>query len=351
MNPKAANILVRADGGKIWGLSMGHIYRTLAVAQELRDHHGLTCRFLLRDIPEAVAMVRDHGFCHDLLPAEAKAAAESEAAALARADEPILLVDRPDPPPNGFGHFIRPNRRLVIIGPTGDKAQVPVDLWIDDLRPPSPDLPAHAMLGPRFAIMSKDFDGKFRDAVAPYARNLLVTFGGSDPAGLTARVVATLLESCLDMSMQVVLGPAFGDDADVIAAVAGDGRFVVKRNIPDLCTAMLAADIVIAAAGRTALELAITGTPSLMVPSIDTEFVTAPYLEACGSTRMVDPRRADFPDRLRAELVSLAANHSARDGMRLAGRALVDGNGRQRVGDAIATLLQKSRLTKTAVRS
>lgn len=342
MSPKAVNVLVRADGGKIWGLSMGHIYRTLAIAQELRDHHGLTCRYLLRDIPEAVAMVRDHGFQFDLLPAEAEAEAESEAIALAAADEPILLVDRPTPPANGYGHFIKANRRLAIIGPTGDKTQVPVDLWVDDLRPPSPDLPAHAMLGPRFAIMSQDFDGKFRKTVAPQARHLLITFGGSDPAGLTARVITALRDSSLDMSMQVVLGPAFGDDGPVTKAAAGDARFDIKRNIPDLCAAMLAADIVIAAAGRTALELAITGTPSLMVPSIDTEFVTAPYLEACGSTRMVDPRLLDFPNLLRAELTSLAADHKARDDMRRAGRALVDGHGRQRIGDAIAGLLPRS---------
>jgi spore coat polysaccharide biosynthesis predicted glycosyltransferase SpsG len=74
---------------------------------------------------------------------------------------------------------------------------------------------------------------------------ILVSFGGTDPAGLTDRIAGLLGES--DFDVQVVEPPS-----------AGGG-------VPSMAAAMRRADLIVTSAGRTLYEAAATGTPAVSI--------------------------------------------------------------------------------------
>ena len=95
---------------------------------------------------------------------------------------------------------------------------------------------------------------------------VLVTFGGSDPVGATARTLR-LLPVDRPLELVVVAGPGFRDDVElrVAAAIAEtNGHVVDIRRAPDDPGALfVSADAAICSAGGTLGELAFLGCPAL----------------------------------------------------------------------------------------
>src|SRR5262249_21558871 len=104
-------------------------------------------------------------------------------------------------------------------------------------------------------------------AVREQARMLLLTFGGSDPQGLTLKA-AQALESLPDaIEIVAVAGPAFSYQKEFEALQARLRRKVtlmrqVEGHIADL---MFEADLVLCSGGMTVYEIAALGTPGLVL--------------------------------------------------------------------------------------
>jgi spore coat polysaccharide biosynthesis protein SpsF len=93
---------------------------------------------------------------------------------------------------------------------------------------------------------------------------VLVTMGGSDPAGLTMKAVEAL--DLLDEGFEtvVVLGPAFSHQGALRDLLAKTHRhFDVRQNVTDMPGLMAQADLAVASFGVTAYELAAMGVPAI----------------------------------------------------------------------------------------
>jgi spore coat polysaccharide biosynthesis predicted glycosyltransferase SpsG len=178
---------------------------------------------------------------------------------------------------------------------------------------------------------------------------LLVTLGGSDPAGLTAPVVRALAHSSPPIRADIVLGPGFvgAEEIRAIAATAG-AQIIVHEAVPSLAEMMRRADLAIAAGGRTAYELAATGTPAILIASHPAEAPVVRAFERLGTCLAMPDADADadpgaMAAYLQAALRSLSADVERRARMSRMGQAAVDGRGRDRVAAALAELLDKHR--------
>lgn len=340
-------ILFRADAGA--SIGAGHAMRCLAVAEALQDL-GVAAGFVSASLPPALEdRLRAAGMAVHRIEAEPGSAGDlaatvavardSEAAAivldgyrfgpdwragLAGAGLPVIAFDDA-----GTGE---PLHADLIVNAAPDAARLPY-------RAGNPD--ATLLLGPAYAPLRREVR---RAAAAekpplPERRALLVTFGGSDPLGLTAPVLVRLA-AALPPAVRIdvaVGGAAPSADAVERAARPFADRVRVHRDAPHMGRLMAEAGLAVSAAGTTTAELAAIGTPAVLVTIADNQIEAARQSEALGWCRLVNGLTADAPERIAEAAAALWADPVQRVAMaeRLSG--IVDGQGAVRIAEALAS--------------
>lgn len=332
-------VVVRCDGSPEIGL--GHVVRCLALARELRDRHGRPVTFAMRAGPLGIGMVREAGFTvlesphgstfvHGLWLLEAVGSTEAE----------ILVLDTRDAPALDDVRAIRDltGVRVIVIDDASD-----VRLAADDaFYPPVPQVRAlgwpgfagQVHMGWEWVLLRPEFAAEPR-RLAHEPPVVLVTMGGSDPAGLTLTAIRAIARVTPPLECVVLLGPGFGHDAELIELL--DSWAHPARIVPDgnVRAEMLAADLAILSFGVTAYEAAACALPAVHLCLTDDHALSSAAFEQSGLA--VSLGRADQIDPMRlAEAVGAMLNDPARrDAMGARARRLVDGNGAARIADVI----------------
>jgi spore coat polysaccharide biosynthesis protein SpsF len=165
---------------------------------------------------------------------------------------------------------------------------------------------------------------------------VLVTMGGSDPAGMTLTALEGLARSTEPFRITVVLGPGYRDRQRMQENVRTLGRPVVVYEQPsDMRTVMLGADLAVASYGVTAHELAATATPAvLMCLTADHEEAATAFRES-GAAIVLGVYSGDEGPAVAQQVSALVSDPDRREAMGRAGRHLIDGKGAARVADRI----------------
>lgn len=190
-------------------------------------------------------------------------------------------------------------------------------------------------LGTRYALLRPEF-GQWRDwrhSHPETARNVLVTLGGTDPDNVTLKVVQAFdLWQTRNFVVKIVAGPGNPHHAILEQAIADSGRDIELLCAPANMGELMAwADLAVAAAGTTTLELAYMQVPTLSLALADNQKRVADGMAAVGTMQNLGWHDALTPQKLACALRNLAHNLNARRAMGCAGRQLVDGKGTQRV--------------------
>jgi spore coat polysaccharide biosynthesis predicted glycosyltransferase SpsG len=312
----SARVLLRAHSGPRAGL--GHVVRTLAVAEELRARGG--AGRLVVDDPESAAVAARAGFevvTADASPAWADDACTAawvdtftdcseELRVLARRGTPIFLVENRTPARELATWIVQP------------KLYVDPDEW--ETRHA-----ARILRGPEWIPLGREVR-----AQAPCERDLdvLVTFGGSDPLESTERVLATLPDG---LRVAVAIGAHMHARRPAIARAAGRLEAELLPTQTPLAPWMARARAAVTALGTTLFELAHLRTPALVLANFAAD---APVLAFCAAATPFRPLGlagelddAALAARLAAALADLRAPAAAVPGLgdgaaRLAARLL-----------------------------
>ncbi len=342
----ARQILFRVDGGRRRGLSLGHAFRCLALAEEIGK--AALVRFVMKDYAEGVDLVSAAGFPVRAINREIKP--DTQAALLAEETADTIVFDLPELETGILRRLLDAGKRVIVIDDRGGKDDKPIhaqalingSIAEEARRYPESHPGCACYLGPRYGVIGRQFDGGERTAVADDVGTILLTFGGSDPSGLTLKAVAALAAMAARppaAKLNVVLGPGFGDSLAVRKIIDGSpGGFHIFSNAPNLCALILEADLVVAAAGVTAYELAATGTPAILIPSIGHETTAAAAFAEAGTAVNLGPWDSGSAKRLAEAIAALASEKDgidARDAMCRRGPQAVDGKGRCRVAEII----------------
>lgn len=190
------------------------------------------------------------------------------------------------------------------------------------------------LLGPGYALIAPEFTA-LRDPgrpQPPVATNILVTFGGADPANLTARVAAAML-GVKDPQVQAtfVLGAANPNAAEVERLVSGRVGFRVVRNAADMPRLMAWAHMAITATGTTSWELCTMGVPSVSIVLAKNQEPAAQALSAAGVFRDLGWHANVSVGAIREAIAGLVSDQSGRQEMARRGQDMVDGRGAGRV--------------------
>ena len=151
----------------------------------------------------------------------------------------------------------------------------------------------HLLLGSRYALLRPEFAAareraRLRDGTL---RRVLVFFGGTDPANLTALALDALCETPFtDVEADILVG-ANNSHAEALAAKAAMRPGTrIHRNVADMAALMARADFAVGAGGTTTLERLCLGLPSIVVSIAGNQL---PACEALAHDRLIVHLRGD----------------------------------------------------------
>jgi UDP-2,4-diacetamido-2,4,6-trideoxy-beta-L-altropyranose hydrolase len=127
------------------------------------------------------------------------------------------------------------------------------------------------LFGPKFFIFSKYYSKLKKRKININVRNILITCGGSDPKNITLAILSSLIKIDVPLNIRVIFGPFY--TKSLINKIKNLKK-LKKHKISyyqsplHLCNHMVWSDLTISTSGLSKYELALTGTPSLLI-SID----------------------------------------------------------------------------------
>lgn len=217
------------------------------------------------------------------------------------------------------------------------------------------------LLGPAHAPLRRDIREASRRPRPPVGarRTLLLTFGGSDPLGLTRPCLERLAPATGGIpdtpsegwtpAEKVVVAVGGSDpraDAVLAAAVPFGDRVEAHHDSPAMGALMARAGLAVSAGGGTIAELAALGVPTLLVVVADNQAPAAIEATAGGWCAMIDARggdpsrSADAPvavlaDRIAAAALALWRDPATREAMAARTAGLIDGEGAVRIARSL----------------
>jgi len=333
-----APLVVRADGGP--GIGMGHVMRSLAIAQAWRRHRAPCAWALVDPAPAFEARLREEGIEAVRLDAERGSRDDARLLGeLARARGAAWTVV------DGY-RFGRAYQD--VLANAGVRAA-----WLDDrglagvkaaglvvnpnlaIRPEwyaGRGANTRVLLGPRYAPLRREFTTRPRsDRTHPArARRILISLGGADPDDVAPRVVGAAARTAGGPAeIRVIAGPANARAAALGTAVPPGVEVIA--SVTDMAEALAWADVAVTGAGGTVWEALHLGVPALLVVIAEDQRGNATELDRRGIARLLGDGGSLDESRAAEEIAGLLADRARREAMSVRGQALVDGRGAARI--------------------
>ncbi|MEI9985272.1 MAG: UDP-2,4-diacetamido-2,4,6-trideoxy-beta-L-altropyranose hydrolase [Aliidongia sp.] len=200
---------------------------------------------------------------------------------------------------------------------------------------------ARLLLGPAYLPLRRDIR-RLIGLPRPASGHLLLTFGGSDPLGLTAPVLQSLAPR-FDGRIEAVLGGSVADPrpAEAVATAYPD-RIRLHRDTPRIGELMRGARLAVSAAGGTLAELAALHTPSILVVVADNQSDAARLSASHGWCLALDGRVDDAVTHITDTTLDLWRDNARLAALGRAAEGLVDGSGPDRLADALEAAMARS---------
>lgn len=246
-------VILHADAAP--ELGMGHVYRTLALAQELA-RHDLTI-ITTKSKPLGAEFFSQQVFEHQEIDNQA------QLIELARGAD-LVVLDILDTEAELVRRLQQGGSKVVTFEDLGSGAEV-ADLTVSDLylNPRA----KRQLSGVESSILAPSFETlPRRTEVSENVEHILVLFGGTDPSGLAEKSLAALERIGFTGKVTCIRG---------LGAKDIEGRYRLnldlKRNVKNIGSVMASADIALSSAGRTITELMSIGVPTICLAQNEKE--------------------------------------------------------------------------------
>ncbi|HET6899174.1 MAG TPA: hypothetical protein VFK70_12530 [Vicinamibacteria bacterium] len=327
-------VLFRVDGSSSVG--MGHVFRSLAIAEALRGLSRADIAFLMSaDHTEGVVTVSRAGYAVRVVGDRKDETYLDHIRDFAPA---ILINDLPVLDRSyltALSHLGATTVNLVDtiddLETTEHYAQVIVSVMSQER-----ETPEGFYGGPAYAILREHFRGRDKE-VRDTPRLVLLSFGGSDPQGLTLKAARALQDLDPTVELVAVAGPAFSFRREFEALSAGLPRRVPLINEAGghIAELMLEADVMVGSGGMSVYEIAALGTPGIILGQNAREDRRMRDFAAHGTVEYLGLGTEVDEGVLASAVKSLLADAARRRAMSARGRALVDGFGAARAAEVV----------------
>lgn len=277
MTSKKDKIIYRVDGGRVWGISMGHIKRALILAHALKRTNDIV--FVMKKYHDGISLVRQAGFAVEEIQTNDDSCQTMIEISKKHMPSKIIFDLRNTSYKDFFSFTKEQSIETIVFDILGNVSGTP-DIIINDSFVSA--FTSYSFSGKRPAIYAGPKYFLSDELPKPLAlkktvSNIAITMGGSDPAGLTEKIVKSLSTGDSSRNYNVIFGPLFPEDTEksIRNLRSSHSHFEFYRDPSNFLEILSKQDIVICAAGRTLYECAALGRPTIVVPSIEHELVTA----------------------------------------------------------------------------
>lgn len=324
------DIIFRVDGGDEIG--MGHVHRCITLARELESAFQSNVTFVTdRCYSGGVKKIQSTNF-------DAVVADKDETFEYINSVAPdIIFIDTLDTSSKHIQQLHETSAAVINLEDLGDGADH-ADYVINALYERDTDK-QNQFFGAEYVVVKQEFH-EHRSDVRPEVENVLLTFGGSDPSNISTRVLRELGSAELPYQYKLVLGSDFSHDAeldDLPDAIMS--QVTVIRNSNHMPELMEWADVAICSGGRTAYELAATGTPALVIAHNAREAERMRDLDTFGAISFLGRADELKTESVTTELVALDQDFDRRVTMSDRATEFIDEGGLQRILDLVYDMM------------
>lgn len=207
------------------------------------------------------------------------------------------------------------------------------------------------LCGPRFVMLREEFfrhrdqrEERWEEGTAACKartdrdRRIVVSMGGSDPDGVTARVLRALRGVSGQFVVDVMPGACLARDASARRQAALDARIRLHTEPSCMPEVMARGHLAIVGGGSTTYECAFLGLPPLMIQLADNQAGVCRALSQANVGVFAGEWQSVVDEGLADEVRDMLADEGRIRNMSLAGMQLVDGQGSRRVAAAMTSI-------------
>lgn len=262
-----SKLIIRADGGRVWGLSFGHLARCKVIADFFSQNYGTEILFISKNYPEGIEFLSNYTV--RVIPADISTSSEISILYEEIGHSDYWICDLPYPDAQN---------RVISRGKC---------IWIEDGLNDTPK-GISSCINFHLIALEKDLDPNIQYFLGPeyYIENpeppqklngmksVLFTFGGSDPSGLTLKTLLAVSKiNHTGYSYTFHLGPGFHDPTSFIETHRShDINFLV--NPVNLKPHYSQYSLIVCSGGNTLYELYRRQLNIFVISSIEHESFT-----------------------------------------------------------------------------
>jgi len=339
-------VLFRCEGSSEIGL--GHVFRCLALAEELKTSHHLSVAFAMQRDSVGAQLVEEKGW--SVAPMPSLSSGESHDIAIQRVirqrQSDVLVIDCREVLSRNTLRALKSSGVLIVTidDPTDQRIEAdmtfhPPVSQVDQLD--WDEFSGDRYIGWDWVVLRRSF-GKPTLTLRKDVPVVLIMMGGSDPHGWTIRAMEALDTLNEEFEPQVILGPSFTHMARVNRFLAQSRRtFRVHQHVNNVVPLMAQADVAIASFGMTAYELAALGVPSIYL-CLTTDHEESAQVFVQNDFGVSAGMGSAVPQEKIAMLVGdLLDNKDRREKMGSRAKQAIDGKGAERIAEVLASELQR----------
>lgn len=346
-------VLFRCDASSQVGF--GHVMRCLALARVMRSRYAWDAAFAMVEGPAGRTLVKQHGFLVYMFGNTSQPCDEGRwvELLLAEADAAVLVVDVRSELSLAALQAIRAHGVLIATVDDPSERRLAADFAF---YPPVPQVrrldwsgfTGDLYIGWEWVVLRPEFAWhrqlvtQHRECKSPDMRvRILVTMGGSDPAGLTLKALKALDSLDNDFETMVILGPGFMHLKALATWLANARRsYHLRHSVRGMPTLMAEADLAVASFGVTAYELAAMGVPSVYLCLTEDHAESASVFVDAGIALSLGFHTDVSEGQIARSIRQLLDDRLSRQDLGTRARVQVDGKGAQRVAGVIASILE-----------
>ncbi|WP_167955990.1 UDP-2,4-diacetamido-2,4,6-trideoxy-beta-L-altropyranose hydrolase [Anaerosporobacter faecicola] len=195
------------------------------------------------------------------------------------------------------------------------------------------------LLGCKYTLMRECFRNCNNRIVNENVKTITITTGGSDPLGMTCKVIEVLKKVKFDskINVRIIIGKAFNNVFSIKNSIGNLPYFKLIYN-SNMKEEMLKSDLFITSSGSTLYELAATGTPSISFILSPDQIMVAEYMNKKEVTINIG-NYSDIDNRLSKIVNNVVNSFLLRKKMSNNGLKLIDGLGTDRVAEMIIKMV------------
>ncbi|WP_409198514.1 cytidylyltransferase domain-containing protein [Methanobrevibacter acididurans] len=242
-------ILIKTDASHEIGT--GHIYRGLAIASKLVNHDVM---FLLNENKEiGINIIKNYNYPYITHK-------EDNILGKIKEYEPDIVVNDILNTSSSYIKSLKDEDYFVLnfedLGGGVKYADVVCDALYEHKIPLK-----NLYSGHLYYILKDEFYYQPYKEIHPSVKEILLTFGGTDPNDLTKKTLNSILKSDFKGNVKVILGLGYMDKKGIEKEFQDYNNIEIFEDVKNISEYMISADIIFTSAGRTMYEIASIGVP------------------------------------------------------------------------------------------